>query len=524
MKSADECEGKIIPRDQSADTAAWFAELLFWRPSRLSDEEMQLHFYDCDGSWSTKTQQAMERFGVQHLDLNENWALCAPYWSCPACRREKNDIFRLSKRGVILAKLELHHDHLRDQIWPRVEELFGVDWRDTIPTSSISRLDQIRELTSRFETCLVCSECNSADGKVKNRFRSEIDERFTFTPAEIGQFVSARPAQDHDVDYEKARHIWHSEKENFFARIELIDHLLKRVLGGQLTRDKQGAAATRLFNSAFSLSSLLVKAFHEHARGTERELLLWNYRDEFLARSTRRDSVRLSRPGGNGETTAPPTDEEYATYVDPVSPKRWNALPADWTCPVCERGKREIIRKSKAGKWTGGVRCHYELALETDAQSIARRERLFPDFTNDIFVRSVTPIMLCSECAGIGTALGQKHQSIRDPYLSLADRRSCISLSRANSPHDINFDIASEHAIRNEPYGAASHAYNTFRARVSEFVGRFERGRRWGVSEDELITELADDVRIFHRIDDQAECLGLVKWILAQRAILDEPE
>ncbi|MDH2353330.1 hypothetical protein QCM80_22100 [Bradyrhizobium sp. SSUT112] len=34
------------------DAKAWFASLLFWRPSRLSDGELQLHFSHWDGRWS----------------------------------------------------------------------------------------------------------------------------------------------------------------------------------------------------------------------------------------------------------------------------------------------------------------------------------------------------------------------------------------------------------------------------------------------------------------------------------------
>jgi hypothetical protein len=112
---------------------AWFANLLFWRPSNLSDEQMQLHFSEWDGRWSNQTKRALERFGAKGLDLNENWSLCAPYWTCPACRRSKNEIFRLSKRGILLAKLELHHDHLRDRIWHRARKLFGEKWLETFP-------------------------------------------------------------------------------------------------------------------------------------------------------------------------------------------------------------------------------------------------------------------------------------------------------------------------------------------------------------------------------------------------------
>jgi hypothetical protein len=249
---------------------AWFANLLFWLPSRLSDEQMQLHFSEWDGRWSDQTNRASRRFEAKGLDLNENWALCAPYWSCPTCRRNKDEIFRLSKRGILLAKLELHHDHLRDVIWHRARELFGTHWLETIPKSSIMIVDHIRELTSRFDLCLLCSECNAADGKVKARFRTEIDSRFSFTAQEIGAFVRARAGQDHEIDDAKALGMWEAEKGNFLLRTTLIDELLAHLVGGRLARDPQGTSSARGVASALNSSSLLTQSFYREAKDTER--------------------------------------------------------------------------------------------------------------------------------------------------------------------------------------------------------------------------------------------------------------
>lgn len=66
--------------------------------------------------------------GARGLDLNTNWALAEQGWSCPVCRRSKVDLFRVSANGVLLAKLDVHHDHLVDAIWSRSFELFGKDW------------------------------------------------------------------------------------------------------------------------------------------------------------------------------------------------------------------------------------------------------------------------------------------------------------------------------------------------------------------------------------------------------------
>jgi|HubBroStandDraft_1064217.scaffolds.fasta_scaffold75127_1 rubredoxin len=495
---------------------AWFANLLFWRPSKLSDERMQLHFSEWDGRWSHQTKLALERFGAKGLDLNENWSLCAPYWTCPACRRSKNEIFRLSKRGILLAKLELHHDHLRDRIWHRARELFGEKWLETFPKSSIMILDHIKELASRFDRCLLCSECNAADGKVKARFRVEIDTRFSFTAQEIGAFIHPRAGQDHTIDEARAYSIWQAEKVNFFGRIKLIDDLLSHTVRGQLTRDSAGMSYARGIVSAFDTLSLLAHSFQLEARDTERATLLSGFRNEFLARSTQRDSAKLT-PANSREKLLRPTDDEYALYVDPVSTKTWRALAEDWTCPVCDRVKRQILRKSKTGKWTGGVRSHYECTLEADAIAIANRCRLFPDFRNDIFVREITPMMLCSDCAGISVAVSQRDQSIRDPYLSVADRRACIRLSQPHSPHDIDFEAASHRALANDSYRPAFSAWDAFREKVLDFAGRFERGRKYGVDENTLLKEFADDIHVFHRIENPQECMNLSKWILTQR-------
>ncbi|MBC9880404.1 hypothetical protein G8O24_24060 [Bradyrhizobium sp. INPA01-394B] len=500
------------------DAKAWFASLLFWRPSRLSDEEMQIHFGHWDGRWSDQTKRAAQRLDAKGLDLNENWALCAQYWICPACRRHKNDIFRLSKRGILLAKLELHHDHMRDCVWPRIQELFGKDWLATRPTSSTTILDYIRELTSRFDVSLVCSECNAADGKVKSRFRDEIDSRFSFTAQEIGTFIRPAASKDHEIEYERAQAAWEAERSNFEVRLTLLDELLGHLAGGRLARDHQGMASTRIMNGAFDAYSLLMRSFEQDTKNTERAQLVWKLRDEFLARSTRRDSATFAPSDQARRTVVAPTDEEYAAYVDPVSSKRWLATPPDWACPICVRTKRYLMRKSKSGKWSGGVRSLYECTLERDDLTIANRQRLFPDFRNDIFVRDISQISVCADCAGISSTLMQKDQSIRDPYLSCGDRRASILSSQSHCTHEIDFEAVRQRAIANESYAAAMGAFQAFRALVRDFTGRLERGRRWGHTKKDLVEEFAEDLRVFHRIEDAAEAVDLVKWLLTQAA------
>lgn len=513
------------PPDYTAydpDSDAWSANLLFFRPSRLSDEQMRIHFHEWDGRWSVQTKSALEQSNAKGLDLNQNWALCSPHWFCPSCSRTKEKIFRLSKREILLAKLEKHHDHIRDEIARRGGELFGSDWLELLPRTSIAILDYVREITSRFDYCLLCSECNTADGKVKSKFRNEIDRRFSFTAEEVGSFVQPTFNQDHKVDYEKAHSLWLAEKDNFFLRLELIDELLERISKGQLARDNHGKWGAFRVDTAFDPSALLVEAFNSETKDTERAGLLWRFRDEFLSRSTQRDSANLPSVN-NQRVVAEPSEAEFNVYVDPVSPRRWQEAALDWVCPVCARGKRQLLRKSNSGKWTASIRAHTEYLLEQDRRTIANRLRLLPEFRNDIFVKECLSVLLCSDCAGIGIALSQRDQSIRYPYLSIEDRRACIVLAQAHGAHKIDFEIAAQRASANYSYDSASQAYFAYRTKVDNFAVRFERGRRNGKKEKLIIEELAEDIRIFHRIENHNECLDLVNWLLTQHSVKHDP-
>ena len=498
----------------------WFADLLFWRPSKLSDEQMQRHFREWDGRWSQQTKEAVNRFEADGLDLNENWALSPPFWSCPACRRSKEEIFRLSKRGIILAKLELHHDHIRDTIWPRARELFGDNWIASAPEGSASVLDHTKNITSRFDRCLLCSECNAADGSVKRKFRQEIDSRFSFTSREIGEFVTGGVGGDRGVDYEKAWNIWLNQKDGFAARIALIDDLLKRLAARQIDNEWRATGGVERALSAFNASSVLLRAFYSDTKDTERSHLLGNFRTEFLARSTQRDSAKISLSDKSAKAIVLPTDEEYIAYVDPVRPKEWLALSENWHCPVCDRVKRQILRKSKKGKWTGGSRSHAEYIEERDSEVIFRRCQLFPNFLNIVFVRGFESIEICSDCSSITTNVSQWDESLRDPYMSIQDRRDCLPEPHPHTQHEIDFEVARNRVIANEPYGSAWAAFQAFNSTVATFSVRFDHWREQGILEEAIRDALAEDIRIFHHVNNTAECSYLVDWLLKQRGLL----
>lgn len=514
---ADEIdEDFTLEPDFDPNSELWSAYLTFPRPSKLSDEQMEVYFPDRDGRWSRESKVAITHHGAGGLDLNDNWALAWRGWSCPGCDRPKNEILRLSKRGILLAKLELHHDHIADFVWPHAESLLGKDWRDTAAPGFGEVIGSIQDLAIRFTNCLVCSECNSADGKVKRKYQEEIDSRFSFTTLEIARFVRPQAHCDHDIDFDEALKIWRSARDGFLTRLRLVEQLLTDLENGHLMRERQGTTGARRIWSAIGSAEMLSQAFYREAEGSDRARLLSDLRSVFLARSTSRDSAALPRWPASPNILSP-TEAEFASYVDPVSPKRWQATPPDWQCPVCERSKRQVLRKSKKGKWSGGVRQHTGYCDETDAETIEKRRWLFPDFRNEYWVSDAQTTNICSDCAGIGTQVVQGNRSLGKPYLKLQDLRDCLTECGPHQRHEIDINLAQKRIAQNDAYWSAADALNAFNLLLSRFHHKLDCWSQSGARRSDIIADLCEDLRVYNNVTDTADQEALVEWLLKQK-------
>ena len=114
------------------------------------------------------------------------WDSIPENWHCPGCKRSKRDILRWTtrwyKQGVgevpdgyhgWMAGLHRHHDHSPN---------------------------------GRFAEVVICDQCNSADGAAKRRL--ELPRDFSFSPSEIGYFVTANAHDKHKLDFKKARRVY----------------------------------------------------------------------------------------------------------------------------------------------------------------------------------------------------------------------------------------------------------------------------------------------------------------------------
>jgi len=80
--------------------------------------------------------------------------------------------------------------------------------------------DKLELAVPRFETTLICGQCNASDGHAKRVLG--LPGLFSFSPAEISSFVTAKPHSKHEINYAKAQSIFddihEQENQNFLAQ------------------------------------------------------------------------------------------------------------------------------------------------------------------------------------------------------------------------------------------------------------------------------------------------------------------
>lgn len=108
-------------------------------------------------------------------------------WRCPSCNRSAHELIRWTYiNGATMRRL--HGDE------------HGMGW-------SIALVTHHSHGARSFPQALLCGECNSADGTIKRKLKLPAD--WSFSPAELGQIVSATPHSGKTViDYELAKMIY----------------------------------------------------------------------------------------------------------------------------------------------------------------------------------------------------------------------------------------------------------------------------------------------------------------------------
>jgi rubredoxin len=129
-----------------------------------------------------------------------------------------------------------------------------------------------------------------------------------------------------------------------------------------------------------------------------------------------------------------PTKEDLAQLVyGNGASKKWDEAPTSWSCPICERTKLEIVRRSKAKKWFAGIYEHVEW-YGTDSGDVPHIDRHHW-------------IDVCADCSEVFSELSRKKPVLRDSFLTTEQIKLVI---KEHAPHHGLADITEYDALSAE--------------------------------------------------------------------------
>lgn len=405
--------------------------------SKIADDDLAAYITDCDGKWSPLIRSAMLDLGATGLDLNERWAEKPQDWRCPACNRHKREIVRLTEAGILLARLEVHHDHLGDYIKQELKSAFGSAWASEGPPGAARAEEVAERLLIQFDWISLCVDCNGADAAVK-RARKEIPAQFSFAPEQISRFIRVAPNSPHEIDFAAADAEWSASAESFTARFQLAQTILAEISRGHLG-GSPGFAPRRPTLLDGSWTTVMAR----YANASEL-VALGSATRGLLARSLSNDGVNSKTARRVVVPSAGPTDDEYKAYAGGGSPKQWAQADDAWRCPICSRTKRETLRPGKASqKWIGRLHNHRDFEVIREANGSAQRITSHSDF------------LICSGCVDVLAELRQKFPEFRNVeyVLPSSELRQVIS-SAPHARHEVDWTqlvaLAQQNAVASE--------------------------------------------------------------------------
>jgi len=423
-----------------------FPQLAEW-----DDAELERRYMGRDGRWSSTTRAILKWLQCERLDLNLGWASVSQGWLCPACGRNKKIIARVTAAGVILARLEEHHDHLGDVVNARLRARAGNDWPRQLNSGAGKLANLAEKLARRFEPSLICHDCNLADGAAKNALK-DLPAAFSFSPTEIGRFITATANHEHSLDLDKARAQWIAIRPDFERRLALATQLADDIASGALDQEQGNI----LPSGALEPLSLLGHLHHcVSAMGHELIAAVLEDIEGFERRSIARDGTASNKPRMRVALTELPNEADVEGHDGNGSPKLWTSVLRDWRCPGCNRARLGLLRASrnKARKWSARLHKHVDYVLIDTADG-------------GTFVDTHRNLIICGDCASILVGVKQRDGGLSHDraLLQVADLR-VLANPEDHQSHDVDWEAA---ALRVRSNLGLCHAVDSYRQHHSE--------------------------------------------------------
>lgn len=471
--------------------------------AQATHSEMEAMLPSFDGAWSSQTKALLARFNTGLLELDGNWASVDARWRCPVCSRGKPEIARLTGAGVLLCRLDRHHDHLGDEgnriLWRAQPRHADRKSREACS----SAIQACSALAERFHPTLVCSDCNTADSAAKALLNG-VPRAFSFSPSEIARFIRPRPNQVHELDAAAVHAIWSEAAEDAADRLAFMLILAERIRQGRHARE---GSPYRPHPMATLFGDLIEAAGHPRSSG---EFLI----SEIANQSVRRDGYGSSVTPKPRTRIEVPSEKDLDAFTSAGSPGPfWHEPPDDWRCACCDRNRLEMLRRSpKSRLWTAGA--HRRRVFVTETRPEALRWRNAEHGGLPMF-RDHQTVWICKDCRQIITDIKLKGPDLTDECLTVADVQAVLTRVE---PHDRPDYDRVEAALRagDAEFGWLIAEYDEHRNRC---LGLFydKRDLLKNACASDVRTRLLADVKDGHIA--LAERPALLDWLLGEGEI-----
>lgn len=298
-----------------------------------------------DGVDSPLSQQIKAHHGVEQFEMNANWIGSSQSWACPCCSRPKLQISRVGKKGQILAKPVIHHDHMGEAMKEAFHAAFKAAGTFVEQAHGLQLVDRIGIAFAAFEEVLICEDCNNADSEAKKVVSAP--RFFSFSIGQIKLFISCEPHRAHVVDAQKAMQVWQQAKPSFELRMGLIGEIAHAAATDAHWYEPYAGPgeAIPLLGYGYKLSRSIVK-----------EWVSTDALYDALGPKKKVSTPNLSRWRTERKKAGQPLPTNYVAMLrsKETCAKAWNALPEDWQCPVCNRTKFQAAYVAN----DGGIEFH----------------------------------------------------------------------------------------------------------------------------------------------------------------------
>lgn len=291
-----------------------------------------------DGVMSPVSVALSARLGSNEFDINSWWVKTPQEWICPACGRKKIDLARLNTKNEIMCHLVEHHDHMKDVLRRRFQEI-SVNRKVVVADQHAENFaKRSSAMISAYENTLICVDCNNADVIAKKAASAHRD--FSFSPKELRLIIKSNPNKVHEIDEDVAKKIWSEQQSTFELRIKIADRI------SEIAANNEHWFQSGDLNCDPDLVYRRASAYVER-KGAYGILELLKGPKKIKPVQPASAWRKISHQPSNPHPT--PNEIDHAGQVG--HSKRWNEISEEWICPGCKRIKREIVRKNKDDKW-----------------------------------------------------------------------------------------------------------------------------------------------------------------------------